>query len=187
MMSDSNELLSEVQVVRGCLAGDGESLKDFVARFRQSVYAVCYRLLRHHEDAEDVMQDTFVRAIRSLHHWDQTRPLRPWLMTIASNRCKTALAKRARSLVQVRQETADSAAEGGTASPVRRTELAEEIDLCLDQLKPQMRECFLLFYRQQLSCAEIAERLDRPEGTIKTWLHRSRMHLADALRQRGHG
>jgi len=186
MMSDSNELLSEVQVVRGCLAGDGESLRDFVARFRQSVYGLCYRLLKHHEDAEDVMQDTFVRAFRSLHHWDQTRPLRPWLMTIAANRCKTTLAKRARSLVHTRQETTDSAAEGA-ATAVRGSELAEEIELCLKQLKPQMRECFLLFYRKQLSCAEIAEQLDRPEGTIKTWLHRSRMHLAEALRQRGHG
>ncbi len=183
-MTDLNSLTSELRVVRGCLTGDGESLRTFVGQFRDAVYRVSFRILRHHEDAEDVVQETFVRAIRSLHQWDQTRPLRPWLLTIAANRCRTALAKRSRSPVVTSQDFAESACD---ASPALgdRAELAEELELQLQTLKPDLQECFRLFYVEQLSCAEIATRMDRPEGTIKTWLHRARGQLAQALLKRG--
>lgn len=185
-MADLNSLTSELRVVRGCLTGDGESVRTFVGHFREAVYRVSFRILRHHEDAEDVVQETFVRAIRSLHQWDQTRPLRPWLLTIAANRCRTALAKRSRSPIVTSQDFAESACDVSPALE-ERAELAEELDLQLQALKPDLQECFRLFYTEQLSCAEIATRMNRPEGTIKTWLHRARGQLAQALQRRGHG
>lgn len=186
MMTEPEQYPSELQVVHGCLSGDGESLRDFVSRFRQSVYGLCFRLLRHHQDAEDVVQDTFFRAISSLEHWDQQRPLRPWLLTIAANRCKTKLSRRSRGLVLPQQELAEAAVHENEQTSARTTELAEEIDLCLRLLTPKMQECFHLFYREQWSCAEIAEHLECPEGTVKTWLHRTRQQLTVALKQRGH-
>ncbi len=66
-----------------------------------------------------------------------------------------------------------------------RVDLAEELDLALKELSPEHRECFLLFHEHQLSCAEVGEVLGHPEGTIKTWLHRTRKKLAEILRQRG--
>ncbi|MBL4884626.1 MAG: RNA polymerase sigma factor [Planctomycetaceae bacterium] len=183
-MSDSESLQSELQVVQGCLSGDGESLRLFISRFRSSVYGLCYRILRHHEDAEDVVQDTFLRAIRSLHQWDQQRPLKPWLLTIAANRCRTALAKRSRSVVHYKQEVTDLAVSK-VAPAETSCDLAGELEHCLQKLKPNLRECFLLFYREQLSCAEVAERMQCPEGTIKTWLHRARHQLSSILKQRG--
>ncbi len=183
-MPNSEPIQTELQVVRGCLTGDGESLRSFVRRFRSSVYGLCFKILRHHEDAEDVVQETFLRAIRNLHQWDQRRPLRPWLLTIAANRCRTALAKRSRSLVHCKQETTDAAA-GNNATVDATCDLADELEHCLRQLKPNLRECFLLFYREQLSCAEVAERMQCPEGTIKTWLHRARHQLSSTLKQRG--
>ncbi len=186
-MSDPNSLTTELHLVRGCMTDDAESLQSFVQRFRDSVYRLSFKILRHHEDAEDVVQETFVRAFRSLHHWDQKRPLRPWILTIAANRCRTALARRSRSAVVTSQDLAGSAAEKVSETTRQQTaELAEEVQLQLGQLKPHLRECFLLFYQEQLSCAEIAERLDRPEGTIKTWLHRGRQQLAAGLQRRGH-
>lgn len=184
-MTECNHLTTELQVVRGCLSGDGESARDFVNRFRQSVYQLCYRFLGNHEDCEDVMQDTFLRAFRSLHQWDQTRPLRPWLLAIASNRCKTTLAQRVTLRKRLQQQLAENSA-CPESQPAQRAELAEDIELCLAKLKPELRTCFILFYREQLSCAEIAERLGHPEGTIKTWLHRTRLRMAESLRCRGH-
>lgn len=183
-MPNSESLQFELQVVQGCLSGDTESLRLFVGRFRSSVYGLCYKILRHHEDAEDVVQETFLRAIRSLHQWDQQRPLRPWILTIAANRCRTALAKRSRSIVHYKQETTDAAA-GGNASVETTWDLADELEHCLQKLKPNLRECFLLFYREQLSCAEVAQRMRCPEGTVKTWLHRARQQLSSTLKKRG--
>ena len=182
-MMNSELLQVELQVARGCLSGDRESLRSFVRRFRPAVYGLCYKILRHHEDAEDVVQETFLRAIRNLHQWDQQRPLRPWILTIAANRCRTALAKRSRSVVHCQQDATDGAA-GKRASVDRTLDLADELEHCLEQLKPNLRECFILFYREQLSCAEVAERMQCPEGTVKTWLHRARHQLSAALKQR---
>lgn len=119
-MTECNHLTTELQVVRGCLSGDGESARDFVNRFRQSVYQLCYRFLGNHEDCEDVMQDTFLRAFRSLHQWDQTRPLRPWLLAIASNRCKTTLAQRVTLRKRLQQQLAEKSACPERSPPVPR-------------------------------------------------------------------
>lgn len=65
------------------------------------------------------------------------------------------------------------------------SELSEELNLALDQLRPDYRRCFELFYGRELSIAEISERLGVPQGTVKTWLHRSRKELAEHLQRRG--
>lgn len=151
----------------------------FVQRFERLVYRVCLGMLGQPQDAEDVAQDVFVRTFRSLHQWDQERPLTPWLVTIASNRCRTALARNARAPKVLNFERED------VASRAVREDLAEELDLALTRLRVDYRRCFELFYRQELSVSEVAERLGVPEGTIKTWLHRARRELVEHLEQRG--
>ena len=66
-------------------------------------------------------------------------------------------------------------------------ELAEELQRALSVLKPDYRECFVLFYQQELSIEEISEVLGSPPGTIKTWLYRARKILAEELERRGVG
>lgn len=151
----------------------------FVGRFERLVYRVCYRMLGRREDAEDAVQDVFVRSFRSLHCWDPNRPLAPWLIAIAANRSRTALAKRAK-----RPFVADI---GGSAVETHATsyELAEELELAMTTLRDDYRECFELFYREDLSVVEVAHRLGVPEGTVKTWLYRARKELAAYLEHRG--
>jgi RNA polymerase sigma-70 factor (ECF subfamily) len=64
-------------------------------------------------------------------------------------------------------------------------DLAEELQLALQQLRDEYRTCFLLFHQQELSLQEVAKIMNCPDGTIKTWLHRARRELADLLRARG--
>ncbi len=171
----------ELDLVRGCLAGDIACLRAFVERFQGIVFGLCYRMLGHREDAEDVAQDVFLRAFRSLHRWDQQRPIRPWLMTIATNRCRTALEKRMRQPV-LSEFAVDSAP---SAASRHDSEFAEELQLALGTLREEYRACFVMFYQQELSCSEISEVLQCPQGTVKTWLHRARHELAEFLRRRG--
>lgn len=173
-MSETDSLL-----VERCLAGDEPAMARFVGRFERLLYRVCYRMLGRREDAEDVVQDVFVRSFRSLHCWDPKRPLAPWLIAIAANRSRTALAKRAK-----RPVVADI---GGRAVEIKTAscELAEELDLALTTLRNDYRECFELFYHDDLSVVEIADRLGVPEGTVKTWLYRARKELAAHLEHRG--
>ncbi len=165
-----------------CLAGDEQALAELVGQFRGVVFGLCYRMVGHVHDAEDLTQETFVRAIRSLHRYDRQRAFRPWLMTIAVNRCRSLLGTRVRHQV-LRALPENLADDAPNEAPARQ--LAQELELALAGLRDEYRRAFLLLHEQHLSYGEIGRALGCPEGTAKTWVHRARRELAIALRNRG--
>ncbi len=168
------------ELVRNCLAGDVESLREFVRRFQSSVFGLCFRMLSQREDAEDVAQESFLRAFRNLHRWDPARPLIPWLLTIAANRCRTFLSQR-----REREQPVDTLPElAGRRPETPSLDLAEELQMGLEALREEYRVCFVLYHLNELSLAEIASVTGNPEGTVKTWLHRARKELAEHLQRR---
>jgi RNA polymerase sigma-70 factor (ECF subfamily) len=156
-------------------------VRTLVGRFQTEVYGLCVRVLNHRHDAEDVTQEVFLRIFRSLRRWDKTRPLKPWIMGIAVNRCRTWLTQRAR-----RPELADYL-QDTVASPVAddSAELLAEIQGAVAQLRVEYRTVFVLFHEQGQPYEDIAQALERPVGTIKTWLHRARLEILERLRRRG--
>jgi len=173
---------SEALLIERCLAGDNLAVREFVGRFQGLVLGVSLRILAHRQDAEDVSQETLVRALRSLSRFDQQRPLQPWILRIAVNRCRTAL-----SLRRNRDLAAELAHQVADRPPASDHELAEELELALGILREQYRISFVLYHHQQLSLPEIAEICNCPVGTVKTWLHRARRQLAVHLAERGLG
>lgn len=156
------------------------ALHEFVELYRRPVYTLCMRMLQHHQDAEDTAQESLVRAIRYLKSWDSSQPLTPWVMKIAANRCRTQLGKR-RRVIRTTENVSQQMAPSSSGS----LGLGEELQLALGILSEQHRHCFRLFYQEELSIVEIAQQMEVPEGTVKTWLHRSRKQLAERLRERG--
>lgn len=181
MIDESAERNATVALVRRCLAGEDSAWGAFVETYQQPVFGLCLRMLRHRQDAEDVAQESLVRAIRNLRQWDQERPLLPWLLTIAANRCRTAMQRKG-SRPRIAEFVAEPAID---ASQSGSGEVAEEVNLALEELREEYRECFVLYYQLELSCVEIGEVLGCPVGTVKTWLYRARQQVADRLRRRG--
>jgi RNA polymerase sigma-70 factor (ECF subfamily) len=169
------------QLIRHCLAGDQKAMLDLVDRFRGQVFGLCYRMLGHREDAEDAAQETFVRVLKNLRSWDPERDFEPWLLAIAGNRCRTALALRMRRPV-IRSLVEPLPSRSPDVQAVRQ--LAEEVTLALGTLRTQYRQAFLLFHQQEMSYAEIAESLQCPIGTVRTWIHRARRELIRFLQAR---
>ena len=171
----------EAALVRRCLRGEGEAIRTLVDRFQAEVFGLCVRLLHHRQDAEDVAQEVFLRVFRSLRRWDGERPLKPWIMGITVNRCRTWLGQRARrpELADYLQDIAPSRVADDS------TELVAEIQGALNELRPEYRAVFVLFHEQGQPYEDIADALERPVGTIKTWLHRARTEVLQRLRQRG--
>jgi RNA polymerase sigma-70 factor, ECF subfamily len=169
-------------LVRRCLTGDQSAMLALVESFHGLVFGLCYRMLGQRQDAEDAAQETFVRVLKNLHRWDPARDFEPWLLAIAGNRCRTALAVRRRrpASESVVELLADDAPDDHAAR-----QLSEEVHRALAELRAEYRQAFLLFHEQELSYAEIAASLDVPLGTIKTWVHRARKELIEALRLRG--
>jgi len=98
-------------------------MRSLVEQFQAEVFGLCVRMLRHRHDAEDVTQEVFVRIFRSLRRWDATRPLRPWVLGITVNRCRTWLSQRSR-----RPEAVDYLQEVAAGPPPDdAAELAAEI------------------------------------------------------------
>jgi RNA polymerase sigma factor (sigma-70 family) len=171
----------DATLVRRCLRDDSAAIQALVERFQGDVLGLCLRLLHHRHDAEDVCQEVFIRIFRSLRRWDSSRPLKPWVMSIAFNRCKTWLGQRARrpELVDYLHETA--------ASPAQEepSELVNEIQTALKALRVEYRTVFVLFHEQGFSYDDIAAAVGKPVGTVKTWLHRARQEMLDSLKRRG--
>ena len=121
----------DATLVRRCLGGDADAIRQLVGRFQGEVYGLCVRLLHHRQDAEDVCQEVFLRVFRSLDGWDSGRPLRPWVMGIAVNRCRTWLGQRARrpELVDYLQDVVAGAAADDSAELLAeiRSALGEQI------------------------------------------------------------
>lgn len=165
-----------------CLRGDERAMLALVDRFRGQVFGLCLRMLGQRQDAEDASQETFVRVLKNLHRWDPERDFEPWLLAIAGNRCRTALARRmSRPAAEILPEhVADNTPDQQGAQ-----HLAEEVNLALVQLRDDYRQAFVLFHEQQLSYEQIAEAMEVPLGTVKTWVHRARRGLIEFLRERG--
>jgi RNA polymerase sigma-70 factor (ECF subfamily) len=157
-------------------------MTQLVERYRGQVFGLCYRMLGNREDAEDAAQETFVRVLRSLARWDSTREFEPWLLAIAGNRCRTALSVRKR---RRREQPLLEPPELPAGPPQDEGQLAEEVEQGLGRLRTDYREAFVLFHEQELSYEQIAETINRPLGTVKTWIHRARRELIRHLVNRG--
>jgi RNA polymerase sigma factor (sigma-70 family) len=164
-----------------CLAGCQTALHHLVDSLSPSVFGLCFRLLGHRQDAEDVTQEVLVRVFRSLSRWDRTRPLRPWVLMIAVNRCKTHRQKNrlVPDPIDLWEQTLSENAE------VPATELTRAIAEFLNAMREEYRVVFELFHEQGMTYDQISEIVGRPVGTIKTWLHRARIELFNQLSQAG--
>ena len=168
-------------LVKRCLGNDQSAMLTLVERFRGQVFGLCYRMLGNREDAEDAVQETFVRVLKNLAKWDSNRDFEPWLFAIAGNRCRTALSKRCRrpasySIVEPLPD--------GRPDEQAAAHLAEEVQLGLERLRPDHRQALILFHQHELSYEQIAESMSRPLGTVKTWIHRARSELIRILQDR---
>jgi RNA polymerase sigma-70 factor (ECF subfamily) len=168
-----------IEAIRG---GDPEAPRRLIECYQGIIFGLCFRMLGHREDAEDVMQETFIRALRGFAGFQRERPLRPWLLGIAANRCRTALARRASRPASALDGDDWADHRAGLADP---DDLAGELDRALERLRPDYRLVFALFHEQNLAYEEISQATGRPVGTIKTWLHRARAELADHLSRKG--
>jgi RNA polymerase sigma factor (sigma-70 family) len=180
----SEKPMDDPALVEALRAGDPQAPRLLIERYQGVVFGLCYRMMNHRQDAEDVAQETFVRALRAMAGFDAERPIRPWLLEIAANRCRTALARRGRRPTLTIAEPAAELADP-RAGPADPDDLAGEIERALNELRPEYRLVFVLFHEQNLSYDEIAQAVTRPVGTVKTWLHRARAELAEYLSRRG--
>jgi RNA polymerase sigma-70 factor, ECF subfamily len=151
-----------------------------------SLYGTALRLTRRPPDAEDLVQDTYLKAFRSAHQFQPGTNLKAWLFTILHNTFRNLRRHEGRSPVDVDSDTLDHAIEttpGGLSPEQILTSATIDADLkaALDALPAAFREAVWLRDVEELSYAEIARVLDVPIGTVMSRISRGRHALYDAL------
>ena len=147
---------SDAAVVARVLAGDAGAYAILVARYRAAYARYAVRMLGNREDAEEVLQDAFVRGYRSLARCDEPERFGSWLFRILANRCRTAGTRRGRrEQTFVRDELALLGASED--HPAERAAWREEIQRALLRLDGEQREAFLLKHVEEMGYDEMAE------------------------------
>jgi RNA polymerase sigma-70 factor (ECF subfamily) len=173
---------TELELARLARRGDTAAFDALVGRFHRPVYRFCWRLLRS-PDAEDLAQDTFVRAFVHFERFDPERPVLPWLIAIARRLCLDLLRRRK---VMASSETMLLPSAPPTPGPEGEASLREQLGLlecALDDLDEGPREAIILFHIEGMSYRDIAAALEVPMGTVMTWLHRGRAQLKKAVQE----
>lgn len=150
--------------------------------YRPVLTSLAMRMLRNADDAHDAVQDTFVKAFRAIRDFDPERPLRPWLCRICANCCVDAVRARRRegdSLDQHEYMLTDESAEVDDTAEgsIQQGQVIEAIG----RLPEKYQKIILMRHFRHMDVNEIAHELDKPEGTIKSWLFRARAMLKKDL------
>jgi RNA polymerase sigma-70 factor (ECF subfamily) len=185
---DAQDLLA----VQETLRGHRKAFDDVVRRYTPLLYSLSYRLLGSREEAEEAVQEIFLRAYHGVRQFRLGKRFYPWLYTIALNYLRSQLRKRYRRLglgTRSLEEATDlPALPRPGENPGESVECAEVERLAqqaLLGLPPRYREVFVLRQIEGLPVRDVAEILNLPEGTVKTFLHRGRALLIARLAEEG--
>ncbi len=163
--------------------GDLPAFEEVVRRYQRRVYGTALRIVRCHDLADDVSQEAFVRAWRSLDRFDTARPFGPWVCRIAANLALNHLRSPRAREEALPEEPAEPRSEApGPLEALLDDEGRRLLEAALAELPAEQRAVFVLRAFEELSYAEIAEALDLQPGTVMSRLFRARERLARALR-----
>jgi len=172
---------SDEELARSVQQGDREALEQLVRRYVRPVHAVVASFLTDREAVEDAAQGTFVRALRSIEHYDSRRPFAPWLYQIARNVARN----------HVKSEglrRTDSFPAGGVEDlapqpdvVAERSEIRVRVEAQLLRLPEQRRTAFRLVDLEGMAAEEAGRIMGLAPGTIRSHVHHARRQLREAL------
>ncbi len=181
MPADETEILRRIQ------AGDIDAVQVLFEEHRTKIYRVCLLYTDNADDAKDVLQETFLRAYRSIRRFRGESSFSTWLTRIAINLCLN-LRRDRRSSETLDGDRLDmvvmSLPHSRPANPeenLRTRELRERIMSLVERLPPRERMAFILKHFEQLKIREISELMHISEGTVKSFLHRAVVSLRQGL------
>ena len=170
----------EAELVERVRQGDGRAFDLLVTRYMRRAFSVAFRLLGQKEDAEDLVQDTFVAVLQRIDTFQPGRPFAPWFFRVLVNRGLNARKARALRTADEIPESASSAAP----SPEReaeRAELRDHLRVAMAALPERQRLVVELYDLEGFAGSEIAEILEISDGTVRWHLHEARKALRSAL------
>ena len=182
MSADDHRLIAE------CLKGDTLAFGELIRRYQDRLFNMVYRVVGNVEDAQDIVQDTFLNAYRSLNSFKGDAEFFTWLYRIAWNTAvslkrkqKAALSLHGSRNGQSGIDPLDGSESSQPGHALEKAEQETRIQAALNRLSPEHRAVLILKEMEGQRYEDIAEILGVPVGTIRSRLHRARMELRDIL------
>ena len=189
---------TDKQLVGLCRQGDERAARELVERFQRPVFSIIYRMVRDREKAEDLTQETFVRTFNNLDRYDRSYKFSSWLFKIAYNLTVDHLRRKELKTISIhgapdavtsdQQEATSVTLESEGEAPDERVEsleLAGQLEQAIGRLREEYRTAILLRHVEGRAYEEIAEIMDIPLGTVKTYIFRARRQLREDLSDLG--
>jgi RNA polymerase sigma-70 factor (ECF subfamily) len=185
---------TDQEIVARARAGEEAAYRELIRRYERPIFSLLFRMVRDRELAEDLAQETFVKALNAIESYRPEFKFSSWIFKIANNAAIDHLRRRELDTLSLdgsphaetpeaieatalqigdRQETPLDAVES--------KELGGAIEAAIARLRPEYRSCILLRHVEGRAYEEIAEILSLPLGTVKTYIHRARNELRVAL------
>lgn len=183
---------TDINLVKRTRNGDRRAFNELVTRYQRRLFGVCFAMVRNHDDAMDLVQESFVRAYRNLDRFEGNSTFYTWIYRIAKNVCIDHLRKAQRQRTVDyddavgRDEDSESSIlpprlDVNPAQVLGRKELMEKIEKAINDLSPKHREIILLREVEGMAYSEIAEVLEISIGTVMSRLFFARKNLQNAL------
>jgi RNA polymerase sigma-70 factor (ECF subfamily) len=186
--------LSDQEVVLIARAGREAAYRELIRRYERPVFALLFRMVRDRELAEDLAQETFIKALNAIDSYRPEFKFSSWIFKIANNAAIDHLRRRELDTLSLdgspHAETPEQmqatalqigARQESPLDAVEAKELGGAIEQAIAQLRPEYRSCILLRHVEGRAYEEIAEILNLPLGTVKTYIHRARNELRQTL------
>jgi len=184
---------SEQDLIARCLEGSQRAFAELVDRYKVMVFNLVDRMVGDASVTEDLAQDVFVRVYRGLPAFRGDAKLSTWIYRIAYRACLEEAQRPHRQQRYVRLDDTSDGSGRPVSDPVPTedaafdgVDLSESVDHWLSQLPPHYRMALTLYYLQERRYEEIAEIMDIPVGTVKTYLHRAKQYLRDRTIDKEH-
>lgn len=175
----------EPELIRRARQGESPAWTALMRQHQEPIFRYAYLLSGDADEAEDIAQETFIRAYRALERFDSQRPMRPWLLRIAANLAsnrRRSLGRYFAALQRTFQQ--ERPTQQGVEEQSRQANQAHEVWEAVRQLKPSDAQVIYLRYFLELSVDETAQALNVPAGTVKSRLHRASERLRQVIEQR---
>jgi RNA polymerase sigma-70 factor, ECF subfamily len=186
--------LTDQEVVLLARSGREAAYRELVRRYERPVFALLYRMVRDRELAEDLAQETFIKALNAIESYRPEFKFSSWIFKIANNAAIDHLRRRELDTLSLdgspHAETPEAmqatalqigARQESPLDAVEARELGGAIEAAIGRLRPEYRACILLRHVEGRAYEEIAEILNLPLGTVKTYIHRARNELRLSL------
>jgi RNA polymerase sigma-70 factor (ECF subfamily) len=186
--------LSDQEVVLWARSGQDAAYRELIRRYERPIFALLFRMVRDRELAEDLAQETFVKALNAIDSYRPEFKFSSWIFKIANNAAIDHLRRRELDTLSLdgspHAETPEAmqatalqigARQESPLDVVEAKELGTAIEAAIGSLRPEYRSCILLRHVEGRAYEEIAEILNLPLGTVKTYIHRARNELRQSL------